>query len=83
MPERTVLDNIRRVVADITHSSVDEIDENTTRQNLGAWDSVAHINVIVAIETEFGVSFSVEEMNSIDSVQKLQQAIERTHAVRS
>ncbi len=76
---RTLLNRIRQVVADVTHCSLDQINENTSRQNLGAWDSVAHINVIVGIEAEFGVSFSVEEMYSIDSVEKIRNAIEQAH----
>lgn len=73
----TLLNRIRQVVADVTHCSVDQINETTSRQNLGAWDSVAHINVIVGIEAEFGVSFSVEEMYLLDSVEKLREAVER------
>lgn len=75
--DQSVLDRIRAVIADVTHMPIDRIDKKTTRENLEAWDSVAQINVVVAIESEFGMSFSVEEMYSLDGVEKIRSVIER------
>ena len=77
MAEGNLLDRIREVVADVTHTSLALVDENTTRQNLDAWDSVAQINVAVGIESEFGISLSVDQMYSLDSVEKLRMAVEQ------
>jgi len=82
---RSKMDKIRKVVADVTHSRIEDVDENASTQTLDSWDSVAQINVIIGIENEFGVSFDVEEMYSLNSVQKIQSALEdklestRTH----
>jgi acyl carrier protein len=75
--DHNVLDKIREIIADITHNSIDDVNEATTCATLDLWDSVAQINIIVAIENEFGLLFNVEEMYSLNSVQKLRTAIER------
>jgi acyl carrier protein len=75
--DHNVLDKIREIIADVTHTSIDDVDERTSCETMDLWDSVAQINVIIAIESEFGVLFNVEEMYSLNSVQKLRRAIER------
>jgi acyl carrier protein len=75
--DNNVLDKIREIIADVTHNSIDDIDEATTCETLDLWDSVAQINIIVGIENEFGLLFNVEEVHSLNSVQKLRTAIER------
>ncbi len=44
---------------------------NISMEQLGTWDSMAHINLILAVEQEFGVQFSPEgaaEILSYDDV---------------
>jgi acyl carrier protein len=73
--DHSALERIRKVVADVTHSRLEDVDENTSPETLGSWDSVAQINVIIGIENEFGVSFDVEEMYALNSVRKIQSAL--------
>ena len=40
----------------------------TAMANTPAWDSVAHLNVCMAVEAEFGVSLSPEEMIEMTGV---------------
>jgi acyl carrier protein len=54
---RKVFDNANLVITD-EMSSVD----------INGWDSFAHINLIVAIEEEFGVSFTTAEMGLLVQV---------------
>lgn len=75
MSDHSALERIRKVVADVTHSRLEDVDENTSPETLGSWDSVAQINVIIGIENEFGVSFDVEEMYALNSVRKIQSAL--------
>jgi len=41
------------------------ISEATTATNVGGWDSMAHVNLIIAIEKRFGVSFSGADLASM------------------
>ena len=70
-----MLDKIRQIIADITQNDVASVTLKSNSQNLDGWDSVAQINIIVAIEEELGVGFSAEEMHALNSVKKIVDAL--------
>lgn len=41
------------------------IDENVSQTNCENWDSIRHLNLIVAIEGEFNISLEPEEMEKM------------------
>jgi acyl carrier protein len=42
-----------------------------------SWDSLAHLRLLMAVEEEFGVSFSPDQIAELDSVELIGDAIER------
>ena len=40
----------------------DDIDKTSSQQNSEKWDSMNHLNLVVELEMEFGVSFEPEEI---------------------
>lgn len=60
-----VLNNIFRTVFDDESITVDE---NTTSDDIEDWDSLEHINLIVAVEKSFEIKFSINEIHSMESV---------------
>jgi len=70
-----ISNKVRQIVADITNNRLSDIDENSGAATTDGWDSVAQINIIASIEMEFGFTFSAEEMQSLNSIQKLISAI--------
>ena len=69
---------IREIIADVTGNSVKAIDDKSCNQTVEGWDSLAQINIIVTIESEFGVAFSAEEMHALNSVSGICEALQRT-----
>lgn len=61
---REILDNKEIVLSNETHS--DDVEE---------WDSLAHIQLIVAIEKEFKVKFTAKEMISWQNVGEMVECI--------
>ena len=59
------------------------ITPDTSPRNTAAWDSVAHINLVLELEDVFGVRFASEEIPTLDSVGKLQAAIGRSGTATS
>lgn len=50
------------------------VDKSISTANCEAWDSMAQLNLVVELETEFDVSFEPEEiaeMNSFDSIKEM------------
>lgn len=45
-----------------------ELSENLSAKDVEGWDSFAHINLIVALETELGVSFTTPELGQMRCV---------------
>ena len=46
---------------------LDTIDETCSQSTCEKWDSMMHLNLIVELEAEFGVSFEPEEIGEMQS----------------
>jgi len=59
---------------------------NLTREsnasNVAGWDSLAHINLISAIEQQFGISFTLGELQELKNVGEMMDLMERKLAIR-
>jgi acyl carrier protein len=49
----------------------------TTAEDVTGWDSAAHINLMLAVETRLGVVFNTSEIDEMRTVGDLAEAIER------
>ena len=70
-----ISNRVREIVADITNNRLADINEDSGTATTDGWDSVAQINIIASIEMEFGLTFSADEMQSLNSIQKILSAI--------
>ncbi len=61
-PIRSGLQDVFRRVF---HDDEIEVGDATTAADIDGWDSMAHINLIVAIEKRFGVKFTAAEIASM------------------
>jgi len=61
MMEQKILELMKSVF------QTDGIDETCSQQNCEKWDSMNHLNLIVELEMEFGVSFEPEEIAEMRS----------------
>ena len=55
-------DRIKQVMASVLRTDISAIDENTSPETIEMWDSINHMNLILALEEEFGVEFENEEI---------------------
>lgn len=62
----------RRVV-----SPKEIINKDLKKGNVDNWDSLHHLILIAELESEFNISFSLEEINLVDSFQDLISIIEK------
>ncbi len=69
---------IRGVMAKVLQISPQEISSDASRTNLGAWDSLKHMNLMLALEDEFGIEFSDQEIVGLNSLNLLSNALERS-----
>lgn len=55
-------------------------DLNTSKTSEPLWDSLKHMEIIFAVESKWGVTFSEAEMGSIQSVAQLLQTLREKNA---
>ncbi len=72
----TVSERLRNILADILSVPPDEIKLESSPETITSWDSFAHLQAILAIETEFGVRFDPLQIPNLASVTALQQELE-------
>ena len=53
-----------------------EFDEQTTASELPGWDSLSHVNVILAVEKRFKVRFSNREVLKLKTIGDLQRLVD-------
>ncbi len=78
-----------QILADLTPIFRDLFDDDTlvpvpsmTAADVPEWDSFNHINLIVTIETRFGIKFQTAELESMTTVGHLVELIARKLAAQ-
>lgn len=62
------LDNkILEVMSFVFEVPVSELNEESSQDTIESWDSVKHLNLIVALEEEFGIEIPIEEVGNMIS----------------
>ncbi|MHC4873171.1 MAG: acyl carrier protein [Planctomycetota bacterium] len=64
------------LMAKVFNVSVDLISEQTSIDSLEEWDSVNHMNLVMALEEEFGLTLTDEEMVTITSAKLVCEAVD-------
>ncbi len=66
---------IKELLAEVLEVSPDEISDDFGPQNHPNWDSLRHVEVILALEERYNVRFSVAEVISIDSFARIREIL--------
>ena len=61
-------DRIIRVLSEVLRVPMEKAAKIDEFSDLENWDSLFHLNVVLGIETEFGVHFDVQEVMQITSI---------------
>ncbi|HMC20891.1 MAG TPA: acyl carrier protein [Thermoanaerobaculia bacterium] len=72
-----VLEHVRTLAADVLGVRRSEIDVNSTPRQLDNWDSISHVSLVLAIEEQFGVAFTPEEITDMESIGRIAELLSR------
>jgi acyl carrier protein len=61
-------DRIFRVVSDVLGVPIEKVNDESSPDTIQAWDSLSHINLILALEAEFTISLSPDDVLEMLSV---------------
>ena len=68
---------VKRMVADVLNISAARVTREMSPQSVDNWDSVQHLNLVLAMESEFGVSVPPEDIDKLRTVGDIIDAVER------
>ena len=53
---------LTRMVAEVLGVTPDLLSEESSPETISGWDSLGHLNLVIALEEEFGVNLSAEDV---------------------
>jgi acyl carrier protein len=68
------MDKLTVIFRDVFDSPDLEV-EHLTRRNFPEWDSLAHVKLIIGIEEEFDVKFTIDQVANISSVEEFRRLL--------
>ena len=75
MTEEEIYERLNDVFRDVFDDDSLVVTETTTAADIEEWDSLANINIIVSIESEFNVKFNMDEISSMKNVGEMAKII--------
>ncbi len=67
---------IEALIANILREPIESISNETSPANTKSWDSLKHLELVLAIEGAYSVKFSMPEITSLRSVGAVRQALQ-------
>ena len=68
MTREEVYEQLNEVFRDVFDDDSITVNDATTSNDIEEWDSLEHINLIAAVEQEFGMRFSMGQVVSMKNV---------------
>jgi len=75
MDRNEVLEKLTPIFREQLDNEEIELNAETTAEDIEEWDSLSHIQLIVAIEKAFGIRFTSSEIQSWDNVGEMIDSI--------
>ncbi len=76
MTKHDIIERLNEVFQDVFDDEDIVVDEETTADDIEDWDSIEHINLISAVESEFGIRFTMGEVSGMKNVGEMISIIE-------
>lgn len=74
------MDRLTNVFRDVLNRPDLEIGD-LVRDDFSAWDSLAHVKLVISIEEEFGIQFTIDQVANTRSVKEFRELIARQKVI--
>jgi acyl carrier protein len=71
-----VWDQVAGIASDILGVKKSSLDANSGPEQIETWDSVEHLNLVMAIEAHFSLQFDPEEMDGMTTLGRMAEIVE-------
>lgn len=75
MTYEMVINEVQEIFRDITENPTINLTTETTSNDIEEWDSLTHIQLVVAIESHFKIVFTADEIGSYKNVGEMCEGI--------
>ncbi len=58
-------ERVKKIMADVFLLDISEINENSSPDSIPQWDSIGHLNLVTAIEEEFGIKIEDDQITQM------------------
>lgn len=82
MERSEIFQRLTRIFAQVLGNEDIILKPETTADDVEGWDSFNHINIIVAVEMEFGIKFNASELEALRNVGDFVALIEKRIAAQ-
>ncbi|MCK4881612.1 MAG: acyl carrier protein [Candidatus Omnitrophica bacterium] len=69
-------ERVANTIAEVMSVPADQINEDSSPDTIENWDSLQHMNLILALEEEFDVKFTDDEIASMVSAKVIAETVE-------
>lgn len=63
-----LIDQVRGVLADVFNVAASEVNPDLEFGDLPQWDSMGHMDVMMALEEQFGIEINAETISDLTSI---------------
>lgn len=77
--DREQIERVTEKIVSIVLKRPLEPNSAVSRENTAEWDSLKHLEIMFAVEDEFRMEFSEDELASADSIARIADLIEARH----
>ena len=75
MTYEQVMIEVQEIFRDISDNPTINLTAETTSDDIEEWDSLTHIQLVVAIESHFKIAFTADEIGSYNNVGEMCESI--------
>ena len=77
MDRQEIMERINAIFRDVFDDDTLVIVDSTNAEDIEDWDSLEHINLIMAMEKDFKLKFNLKEVGELANVGEMADLIER------
>lgn len=72
-----LIDDVKQLVANVTGTAADELFEESSIETVEAWDSMAHVNIILSLEQNYGLSIGPDEAADLTGIAAIRDYLQQ------
>ena len=77
--DKNIEDRIKNTMSAVFEIPIQEINDESSSDTVVSWDSLKHMNLVIALEEEFEMEFSESEIPAITNYKAIKEVILSNH----